>query len=303
MSRVPASPSGPGASLDAILADLHGAAEGIWASCSASWPGLNVDVVEELGSTNTELMERGRKGQTWPTVLVAARQTAGRGRRGRDWLARPGDALTFSVGLALPFDTTPGGAGALSLAVGLSLAQAIDRGLQARHVRNEGPAMPPLGLKWPNDLWLGGRKLGGVLIEATPAPGLSEGSRWVVVGVGLNIHPGDAPPGSSWLDASQPPRLHAGEVWHWVTPALLEAMRAFIHAGFAPLQAAWRDRDVLQGRTVQLWTRPGQAPGTGHEPDQIGLAQGVDEGGALLVHTDEGLRRWSSGEVSVRLPA
>src|SRR3989344_6042091 len=182
-------------SIAPVLADLNAAAERIWEACSPRWPTLSLDVLPEVGSTNTELMDRGRRGETWPTALVAASQTAGRGRRGRSWAAQPGDTLTCSLGLPLQLDEVPGGGSALSLAVGLSLAQSLDRALPARHASGQGPALPPIGLKWPNDLWLGARKLGGILIEATPAPGLPEGRRWVVIGFGLNVRPGQAPAG------------------------------------------------------------------------------------------------------------
>lgn len=286
--------------IDLVLADLNAAAERIWQACSPHWPTLSLDVLPEVGSTNTELMERGRRGETWPTALVAASQTAGRGRRGRSWTAQPGDTLTCSLGLPLKLDEVPGGGSALSLAVGLSLALSLDRALQARHASGLGTALPPVGLKWPNDLWLGARKLGGILIEATPAPGLSEGSRWVVIGVGINVRPGQAPTGSGWLARDGDDRLGIGEVWSWLLPDLLNTVQRFEASGFAPLLPAWSDRDVLKGQAVSLWTRPGQLPDSEAPPDASGMAQGVDESGALLVHTAIGLQRWRSGEVSVR---
>lgn len=290
------------ADLSPILSELHQAAERLWEACAPLCPGLVLDVVPEIGSTNTALMAQGRRGDTWPTAMVAVRQTAGRGRRGRDWVAHPGDTLTFSLGLPMQLDAVPGGGSALSLAVGLALAEALDAGLRA-HLH--GASLPPaIGLKWPNDLWLGERKLGGILIEATPAPGLPEGQRWVVIGVGVNVRSGanSAPPvpGSAWLPAPAP---GLGEVWGWLVPALIRTVQAFERNGFAPLQAAYARRDVLRGRPVQLWTAAANLPAAGAgapAPDQSGIAQGVDNGGALLVHTDQGLQRWHAGDVSVR---
>jgi BirA family biotin operon repressor/biotin-[acetyl-CoA-carboxylase] ligase len=290
----------PSPTLDPVLADLHAAAERIWEACSPRWPSLSLEVSPEIGSTNTELMERGRRGETWPTALVAASQTAGRGRRGRTWAAQPGDTLTCSLGLALKLDAIPGGGSALSLAVGLSLARSLDGALQTRHTQGLSPALPPIGLKWPNDLWLGPRKLGGVLIEATPAPGLPEGSRWVVIGLGINVRPGQAPAGSASIARGNDERLGVGEVWSWLLPDLLDTVHRFEATGFAPLLPAWSDRDVLKGQAVSLWTRPGHGPENTATPDDGGTAQGVDKFGALLVHTANGLQRWSSGEVSVR---
>ncbi len=293
------------AELAPILADLNQAAERLWLACAPTTPGLVLDVVPETASTNTALMAQGRRGEVWPTAMVAVHQTAGRGRRGRSWEAHPGDTLTFSLGLPLQLDTVPGGGSALSLAVGLALANALDAGLQDRQrSRGDAPAPPAIGLKWPNDLWLGERKLGGILIEATPAPGLAEGQRWVVIGVGLNVQPGAAVPGSAWLPTPAP---SLGEVWGWLVPALLQATLAFERQGFGPLQAAYARRDVLLGQPVQLWaSATSLSQGTGASspsnphPDQTGTAQGVDDSGALLVHTASGLQRWHAGDVSVR---
>ncbi|MBI5926100.1 MAG: biotin--[acetyl-CoA-carboxylase] ligase [Aquabacterium sp.] len=286
--------------LSAVQADLHAAAERIWEAASPACLDLSVEVLPEIGSTNTELMARGRRGETSPTFIVACRQTAGRGRQGRTWLAAPGDTLTFSLGLPMRLDEIPGGGSALSLAVGLAVAQGLETGLRALPDQVNTPA---IGLKWPNDLWLNGRKLGGILIEATPAPGLSEGQRWVVIGIGLNVRPGQAPAEATSLSSALKGghTLTVGEVWSWVAPSLLAKVRAFETAGFAPLQAAYSQRDVLAGQTVGLWATPGQGPADGHAPSDTGMAQGVSETGALLVHTDKGLQAWSTGEVSVRL--
>jgi len=290
------------AALTAVLADLNAAAERIWEAAAPACPDLSLEVRPEIGSTNTELMARGRQGQTTPTLLAAARQTAGRGRQGRSWLASPGDSLTFSLGLPLNLEQVPGGGSALSLAVGLALADALEQGLA------EWPAMgakAAIGLKWPNDLWLQGRKLGGILIEASPAPGLQPGQRWVVIGVGLNIRPGQAPQGAAALahrdGAHTELALTPGQVWAWIAPTLLKRVREFETQGFAPLQAAYRQRDVLAGQHIGLWGTPGQGPLEGVPPSDTGLAQGVSETGALLVHTDKGLQSWTTGEVSVRL--
>jgi BirA family biotin operon repressor/biotin-[acetyl-CoA-carboxylase] ligase len=274
------------------LSSLNGAAEAIWLACSPRWPQLTVDVLAEATSTNTLLMARGRAGDTAPCMMVAARQTAGRGRMGRSWLADEGHSLTFSLGLPLNLDAVPGGGSALSLVVGATLATALQRWLQ--------PDQPGLGLKWPNDLLWQGRKLAGVLIEATPAPGLKAGERWVVIGVGLNLRPplGDAEGRfaalSQMATLAEPPRV--GDVLSQLAPALIEASAAFAQQGFAPWQAAYAQHDVLAGQPVELWSAQ-------QERLAEGLAQGIDVDGALLVHTPSGVVRWTSGEVSVRSSA
>jgi BirA family biotin operon repressor/biotin-[acetyl-CoA-carboxylase] ligase len=280
------------------LSSLNGAAEAIWLACSPRWPQLTVDVLPEATSTNTLLMARGRAGDTAPCVMVAARQTAGRGRLGRSWLADEGRSLTFSLGLPLNLDAVPGGGSALSLVVGATLATTLKRWLQ--------PAQAGLGLKWPNDLLWQGRKLAGVLIEATPAPGLNAGERWVVIGVGLNLQ---APLGdtegrfAALTHLTQPAeqaepahRPTVGDALSQLAPALIEASAAFAQQGFAPWQAAYAQHDVLAGQPVELWSAQQERLGEG-------LAQGIDGDGALLVHTPSGVVRWTSGEVSVRSSA
>lgn len=293
------------AGLASLLADLNAAAERIWEAASPDCPGLSLEVRPEMASTNTELIARGRRGETAPTLLVACRQTAGRGRHGRNWQAWPGDSLTFSLGLPMRLEAVPGGGSALSLAVGLAAAQAIDEGMLGLQ---QPPSHAPIGLKWPNDLWHHGRKLGGILIEASPAPGLADDERWVVIGIGLNVREsshtlaGTAALLAGTAAAELGAAPTAGQVWSWVAPALLRAVRAFETEGFAPLKAAYAQRDVLAGQQVGLWTTPGQGPLSGEAPSQTGVAIGVTESGALLVHTPSGdVQSWRSGEVSVRL--
>lgn len=291
----------PALPLLAVMADLNAAAERIWQDSIGHCPGLSIDVLPEVGSTNTALMARARQGDVAPCVMAAAQQTAGRGRQGRSWQAALGDTLTFSLALPLRLDTVPGGGSALSLAVGLSVAQALASGLRAM----AADASVPIGLKWPNDLYLNGLKLGGILIEATPAPALAEGQRWVVIGLGLNVR--QAPAGASALWTHHPAcgtgvsQPSIGQVWSWLVPALIRDVQQFERAGFAPLQSAYAAHDVLQGQTVDLWTTAGHTPQQGHPPNQTGLARGLDATGALLVHTDNGPRSWTSGDVSVRL--
>ena len=236
----------------------------------------------EIASTNSELMQRARAGDTRPTLLVAQHQTAGRGRLGRQWHDRPGDALMFSLGLEM----SPLSWSGLSLAVGLSIANSLD---PQQHVG--------LGLKWPNDLWLGplaqARKLGGILIETAVLAGAVQASRYVVIGVGINIHAPQAAdlrmPAVGWAevqaDASTDSVLQA------LLLPLVVSVQRFAREGFAPLQAAYAQRDVLQGQALVL--------SNGLE----GVGAGVDAQGVLQIETAQGRMAVSSDEVSVRLGA
>lgn len=248
---------------------LRWPAEAIWEALVPLLPDFTVEVLPEVDSSNAELMRRAKAGQTEPVLLVAERQTAGRGRLGRPWNsgAQPGDLLMFSLGLPLQCQDWSG----LSLAVGLSLAQGLH---------------PSVQLKWPNDLWRQDRKLAGVLIEALDL-------RYAVIGVGLNITLAVAE-GASGMN-TQPawaqefdPALDAPAALERLIPPLVHTVLRFQDQGFAPVRAAWQARDALAGRAVRL------SDGT------EGLAQGVDERGALLVHTSAGMKKIDSTEVSVR---
>jgi BirA family biotin operon repressor/biotin-[acetyl-CoA-carboxylase] ligase len=258
----------------------HWDAETLWQDLEPLAPGLSVEVRAEVDSTNTRLLERPRQGDTLPCLLVAECQTAGRGRLGRTWWSQPGQSLTFSLGLRL----APADWSGLSLAVGLALAEAL-----GEHV----------GLKWPNDLWLRGedRKLGGILIEVVPLPGVAErpGERWVVIGAGLNVTPipdaeveaGAFRTGHASLQAFEP-TLTAPQVLHRITRPLLQSVRAFESTGLGPLHPRLAARDVLAGRQVQA----GAVTGT---------VMGLSEDGSLRVRDAHGtVHSLHSGEVSVR---
>lgn len=245
-------------------------AEAVWEQVSPLLPGFTVEVLPEVDSTNSELMRRARAGRLEPVLLVAERQSAGRGRIGRSWEGgAPGDSLMVSLGLPL----TPRDWSGLSLAVGVAVAEALH---------------PAIRLKWPNDLWVDGRKLGGILVETAAVPGA--GMRYAIAGIGVNM----APPVAS--QASTPPFALSELVPHAdpgvallrIAGPLVRAVLAFQQAGFAPFQPRFRALDLLLGREVRL------SDGTS------GTARGVDGQGALLVHTAAGLTAVTSAEVSVR---
>ncbi len=271
------------------LTDMHAHAEALWQDVVAALPGFTVEVLASIDSTNSELMRRARTGWMEPVLLVAEEQTAGRGRVGKTWHSRPGQSLTFSLGLPM----APADWSGLSLAVGVSLADSLH---------------PDIRLKWPNDLWLHGRKLGGILVETASAVDTAAHGqrRLVVIGVGLNVARPDARAVAALAgDGQAPPPLPAvapaglaevlvgvtaGEVLGQVVPALVRDLLAFEAQGFAAACApGFARRDALQGRAVQL------------SDGSRGIACGVAGDGALQVRTETGeLRRITSAEVSVR---
>jgi len=232
----------------------------------------------ECGSTNTEALAHLRDGGG-PLLLSASRQTAGRGRLGRAWLSDQagGDAaLTFSVALPLPADLDLSG---LSLAVGCTVADVLD------------PSGERIQLKWPNDLFLDGAKLGGILIETVPLPA---GERGVVIGIGLNLKP--LPEGTDrsafasghaalqTLDAM----ASASATLDRLAPALRALLADFRALGFAPWQPAFARRDLALGQRVRVG-------------EQTGIARGVSASGELLLETPTGVQACHGGELSLRL--
>ena len=287
-----------------LLEPIRWPAESIWQAVYPSLPNFTVEVLPEIDSTNSELMRRFRGGpglapRPEATLLVAEQQSAGRGRLGRSWLSRRGDSLTFSLGLPLQ----PASWSGLSLAVGVSLADSLEP--------QQGSQAPRISLKWPNDLWLSGAKpgqpskLGGILIETANHGGL----RYVVIGVGINIRPMQAlalaldPTQNHPSQTHQPPPLPAGALQSLfpgldaaqtllrVVAPLVQALQAFEQFGFAPFQARFARRDALSGLAVQLFESQQLSQGTAH---------GVTDSGALLLHSDAGMREISSAEVSIR---
>ena len=234
-------------------------------------PAFTVEVLPRLASTNSELMRRGRARLTGPVLLVAEQQTAGRGRLGRAWQSGAGDSLTFSLGLML----APADWSGLSLAVGVCLADALH---------------PRLQLKWPNDLWLDDRKLGGILIETASTGEGPATARYAVVGVGINVvHrqiQGLTTPPAALQELL--PEIDAGQALRRVVQPLVQTLQAFQNFGFAPFRDRFNARDALRERRVVL------------SDGSVGTAHGASETGALLVHTSHGMHAVTSSEVSVR---
>jgi len=270
-------------------APIRWPAEAIWEAVAPVLPGFTVEVLPQIDSTNTELMRRFRNaGPTAaePVLLVAEQQTAGRGRMGRSWQSSVGDSLTFSLGLPLQ----PADWSGLSLAVGISIAESLEPG---------NPAVPAIRLKWPNDLWLadaqgGESKLGGILVETANWGEL----RYVVIGVGINVRAMAQPLPPAAADQAAAlapgaletllPGIDVAGTLQRVAAPLVQAVQAFGLFGFTPFQARFGVRDTLAGRVVKL------SDGT------QGVAHGVGENGALLVHTAAGMKEITSSEVSVR---
>lgn len=242
--------------------------------------GFHVHYFASIPSTNSYLLDESRKGAPHRTVAIAEWQTQGRGRRGRTWLAPLGNGLAFSLlwRSGRPAAELSG----LSLAVGVALVGAL-RGLGLMRAE----------VKWPNDIVVDGQKLAGVLIELS---GDMLGPSAAVIGVGINLQGGDElsqTVGQAVTDLSTHlGHVNRNEVFMALLMALDEVLARFEHAGFAAFREAWNMCHAYHERTVDVLTGQGERI--------AGVAKGVDELGALLLDTREGLQRFHSGDVSLR---
>ncbi|MDE2047684.1 MAG: biotin--[acetyl-CoA-carboxylase] ligase [Betaproteobacteria bacterium] len=243
---------------------------------------LAFEWAEQIDSTSSELMRRVRDDLLdAPLLLAAGEQTAGRGRLGRSWHTAPGDALTMS--LAWPLRSTLALDG-LSLAVGAALALALNGVCGEQVVR----------LKWPNDLLLAGRKLGGILVESVALGP----RRWVVVGVGLNLGLPRAVDGAAALQTVWPRTPRVAEVGGLCGTALHGALERFAQHGFEPFRGPWCTLHAWQGLTVCALRRDEAGA------EQLvarGQASGVDARGALLLECAGGTVRIATADTSLRL--
>jgi BirA family biotin operon repressor/biotin-[acetyl-CoA-carboxylase] ligase len=218
-------------------------------------------------STNTRARELAEAGAPSGTVVTAREQTAGRGRVGRVWTAPHGKALLYSA-ILRPLDQR-------HLLLPLSVPLAVCAAAEA--LRPDSKCM----VKWPNDVWLDGRKLAGILIEAKPQEG------WAVIGVGLNlsIEPHEFPD-----DLRQPATsLGGGVTPEGARQALDAELASWANAEEETVLAEWRKRDGLRGHEVS-WE------------DGSGVAGGIDDRGNLIVVAPGGDRvSLGAGEVQLRL--
>ena len=257
---------------------------------------IAIETVDETGSTNRVLMES-PFGQmpAGPRLLATARQTAGRGRRGRGWVMEPGRSVAFSLAIERAIAATAPPPSGLPIAVGVAVAQAL------------AEYAPGLRLKWPNDLLRDGRKLAGILVETRRGTGAASPIERLVIGIGINLSTPRDPdaaigqPAAGLFDSagdsvpeSASPQAPAPEaVIGLVGAAVSAAVRRLFAEGLAPFVAAWQQFDALDGQPVVLLDQFGAAV-------QQGIARGIDESGALLLETADGICAVSSGEVSLR---
>ena len=239
---------------------------------------FSLDLRDTCRSTNSSLLDSAEHGAPSGSVLIARQQTEGRGRRGRTWVAAPGDSLTFSLLWRFPPQRSPAG---LSLAVGLALARALGRPDAAVSAEN-------IRLKWPNDVLCGGRKLAGVLVELVPGD-----IHAAVIGIGLNLKlPAGMPEELRQTAAALPVDVDANSVLAHVLVELAIVCRQFATGGFAVMRQEWVEHHAYQDYAVVLTSE--------FHPPQHGVCRGVDSDGALLFERDGEITPILSGEISLR---
>lgn len=241
----------------------------------------DIRVLAETGSTSSDLAALARAGAAEGTVVVADHQAAGRGRLDRTWLSPPGTGIAMSMLFrpAVPVAHWPW----LPLLTGVAIVAAV----------KTASGISP-GLKWPNDVVLGGSKLAGILAEVVP-----EGDGAVVVGVGLNVSTtaADLPPNGTSLALCGAPDVDRLDVLAAMLSTVEKVYDGWRRTGgdTAAAAAAYRPLCTTLGATVQV-----TVPGGAHVE---GVAVDVDAHGRLVVRTDTGDRTLSVGDVvHVRQP-
>ena len=242
-----------------------------------------LEVFSEIESTNSYLLDQPCPPPGRYRVVLAEYQTAGRGRMDRSWFSPPSSGLCMSM--AFTFRRMPENFPSLSLAIGIGIAQALERfGIR------------DIGLKWPNDIVARDGKLGGVLSEVLPA---NVGGVTIVIGIGLNIDLENTAAETEITSrlgrvvdlASCCDELPSRSV---ISAALIEClfdtMVRFEADGFSPFLETWRKYDWLRGHRVTIETVDGLV---------AGIAEGVDADGALLLNSDNAVRRFTSGSVNL----
>ena len=240
-----------------------------------------MEIFFEVESTNQYLLDRAREDEaSRPRACLAETQSAGRGRGGRSFHSAPGGGVLLS--LLWPLALPPAELMGLSPAIGVAVARVL-----------EAEGVEGVGLKWPNDVLVRGRKASGILLEIGQD---RRGGGVLVAGIGINVRLDRASAGAidqPWTDLHRslgrtPSRNRiAGRVIDHV----VHAIRLYMERGFHPFRGPYRERDWLEGKALRVEASP---------REWHGIGRGVDERGALLVEEQGHVTALLSGDVSVR---
>uniref|UniRef100_UPI000255BA52 bifunctional biotin--[acetyl-CoA-carboxylase] ligase/biotin operon repressor BirA n=1 Tax=Microbulbifer agarilyticus TaxID=260552 RepID=UPI000255BA52 len=238
-----------------------------------------LQVFDLVDSTNARVLSALEGGRGHGMVMLAEQQSAGRGRRGRQWQSPFAAGVSLSIGWQ--FNGGVQLLEGLSLAVGVALARALSRF-----------DVPDVRLKWPNDVWCRGRKLAGVLLELS---GDLTDRCGVVVGIGLNMRlPASVSDaiGQPWIDLQEvQPGISRNALVVAMLDELLPMLAAYPQSGFAPWREAWSALDQFSGAEVCVQSA---------QQRWCGVARGVNDSGALVLEVDGQPQVFHGGEVSLR---
>lgn len=238
----------------------------------------DVEVLNVIGSTNQYLKDKTIDVENGHTCLAEA-QTAGRGRHGRKWVSPYAASLYLSMHWS--FSGGYSVLGGLSLAIGVAIVDALNQcGVQG------------IQLKWPNDIYAQGKKLAGVLIEVEGQIG--SGCE-VIIGVGLNV----ALPKNvqiieqPWIDLAEltDPLINRNFLAGTLISELVRSLTLFERDGLKPFISKWRALDIYASKAVKLIIG---------KQSITGINQGIDLNGAILLETEQGVKAYHGGEISVR---
>lgn len=240
-----------------------------------------VQILSSVDSTNRYALQQIAERTSSGLVVLAEHQTAGRGRRGRQWVSPFGRNLYLS--LLWTFDLDAAQLSGLSLAIAVAIVRALVK-----------LKIADLDLKWPNDVIWQGKKLSGVLLEMR---GEANGPWQVVIGVGINVNMrdiNDVAIDQPWVDLQTivGERIERSQLAAMLLDELVHAVTLFQQSGLPPFLVEWRARDMCRNRQVEL-----------HFPDRVqpGIGRGVDNHGALLLESEGVIKPYHAGEVSLRV--
>ena len=244
-----------------------------------------IEVMLSCASTNQYLLEHMEQHEGHTVIALSEIQTDGRGRRGRQWHSPFGRNIYMSV--ARNFDCAISELSGLSLVIAISLAESIT-----------ALGVDGVTLKWPNDIYVRGSKLAGVLLELR---GESNSPCRAVIGIGINVNmpalsEHESEIDQSWIDISQllgAPQ-NRNQIVARIINDLIKNLVIFENEGFEIFMERWKDFDFLKNKAVNIH---------GALLDKSGIARGIDQHGALLVEIDGNIEPVFSGEVSIRLQA
>lgn len=272
--------SGKGYRLDKSLELLVASKINEAVSAQASALISSLEIHDQIDSTNRYLVERSQNNALSGSVCLAEYQTAGKGRRGRQWVSPYGCNIYLSI--LWRFQQGPAAISGLSLAIGVAVIRALKQ-----------HQIDDIGLKWPNDIYSQGKKLGGILVEVS---GETDGPCAAVIGLGLNLFVPEAEAENitqAWTDLTKitgQTRLFRNKLAGTLLNHLLPIIAEYESVGIAAHLDEWRSYDCLTGKSATLFIGQQQFEG---------IVRGIDDNGMLLIERPDGsVQTFASGEVS-----